>query len=93
MIDVKQAIQIARHYILDLYEPQTLQGPLLEEVERSDDEQYWLVTFGFDTDRLTLESSRGISIPIVRPKYVREYKTIKVRAETGDVESMKIRTV
>jgi hypothetical protein len=96
MVDLKEAVKIARDFMTDLYDGDRLSGLLLEEVELSGDEKSWLITFGFDTNRPTLEpdSTHGglrLSSAIAYPKYVREYKTIKVRAEDGKPESMKIR--
>ena len=59
-------------------------GPIhelrVEEIEVSDDGCYWLITLGFTHD------------PILKLQK-REYKQFKVNATTGQVESMKIRTV
>jgi hypothetical protein len=87
MIDVKTAVQQAMVYAKDMFTPAvpglsvpslSLPGLLLEEVELSDDEKFWLVTLGWDADRL------GTS---------RIYKIFKVRAEDGEVVSVKIRTL
>ena len=90
MIDVKQAVKTAREYMQDIYEGEDLAGFFLEEVELSEDEKFWYITFGFDTQRPTAES--GL-IDILRPKYVRDYKTIKLNAETGEAKSVKIRAL
>jgi hypothetical protein len=83
MIDVKTAVQRAMLYAKDMFRPESvlslyLPSLLLEEVELSDDEKFWLVTLGWDADRL------GTS---------RIYKIFKVRAEDGEVVSVKIRTL
>ena len=97
MVDVKGAIKTARDYITEVYSPETLRALQLEEVELTDDGHYWLVTFGFDTDREaeTVDPVRqrvlaiqGISTP---PKFVRDYKVITVRADDGKPLSMKIK--
>jgi hypothetical protein len=98
MIDVKSAVKIARDYLTDFY-PEGLSNLMLEEVELSNDEQYWLITFGFDTDRLAAEPLADVLTKVrpaadyLRPKYVRDYKIIKLRAEDGKPVSMKIREV
>ncbi len=48
MIDMKQAVQIALDFCHSLYAPEKLGDLLLEEVELSDDEKFWLVTIGFN---------------------------------------------
>lgn len=97
MVDVKQAIRAARDYITEVYAPETPRGLQLEEVELTDDEGYWLVTFGFDTDREAepidpvrerVLSVQGIKTP---PRYVRDYKVIKIRADDGKPLSMKMK--
>lgn len=76
MIDVKTAVRLGEKYIRDIYGPFALNSLLVEEIELVDD--CWLVTFGWDTDRLGTQ---------------RTYKVLKVRASDGEVLSMKIRTV
>jgi hypothetical protein len=80
MIDVKTAVDNAMNYAVTFYgEDWKFRSSLLvEEVELSDDEQFWYVTLGWDADRL------GTS---------RIYKSFKVRADSGDVVAMKIRTL
>ncbi|AFM23007.1 hypothetical protein [Desulfomonile tiedjei] len=81
MIDVKTAVDNAVNYAATLYGKgwaSLVPGLLVEEVELSDDEQFWYVTLGWDADRL------GTS---------RIYKSFKVRADSGDVVAMKIRTL
>lgn len=85
-IDVRAAVFAAKNYL------QSLQGLLeyqikdlrLEEVELSEDRKYWLITLGFITTTVGAEESFFL-------KKERDYKVFKVNAETGEVESMKIR--
>ena len=88
MIDVKQAVKIAHAYIIDLYGEANLPGLMLEETELSDEHKYWMITFGFDTDRKTVPDT---SFFRPTPLFIRDYKIIKIEAETGEVESMMIR--
>ncbi len=91
MIDVKQAVKIARDYITNLFD-QPLRELQLEEVQLSDDDKYWLITFGYDTDRMpALEYGRSGDFTPVKPQYIRDYKIVTVDAETGKPISMKIR--
>ncbi|MBI1743857.1 hypothetical protein HYR54_12445 [Candidatus Acetothermia bacterium] len=81
MIDVKKAVEIARNHYLELY-PDVLPSRLsLEEVELSDDENYWYITLGY---------SENSPISPVLPQ-VTKYKTIKIDAASGKPLSMKIR--
>lgn len=85
-IDVRAAVLAAKNYL------QSLQGLLeyqikdlrLEEVELSEDRKYWLITLGFITTTGEEEESFFL-------KKNRDYKVFKINAETGKVESMKIR--
>ena len=84
MIDVKTAAKKAKEYAQEMYGgelpglPMGLPGVLLEEVERSDDGKFWYVTLGWDADRLGTK---------------RTYKVFKIKADDGEVVSMKIRTL
>jgi len=88
MIDVKEATQIALSYFEDLYGEDAFSNVLLEEVERQkkDDTSYWLITIGFTERR-----EGGPFGELLEPS--RRYKRFKIDAETGEVVSMKIRSV
>ena len=83
-IGVKQAVQIARDYLLDVYDGQALPNLLLEETQISEDEQYWHITFSFDTGHQ--ETIYRLNIPITRPE--RAYKVVTIQASNGKVESL-----
>jgi hypothetical protein len=83
MIDVKQAADIASQYLLSLFADKNPTNVQLEEVELSEDEKYWLITLSF------MEQS-PLSPIIPRKK---SYKLFKINADTGQVQSMKIREV
>ncbi|WP_413166418.1 hypothetical protein ACL6C3_06860 [Capilliphycus salinus ALCB114379] len=89
IIDVKKAVFAARNYLQSL--ETDLGGPfqdlLLEETELTDDRNFWLITLGFNHQIQSLAHPLGISYS----KEERKYKILKVNAETGEVESMKIR--
>ncbi len=89
-LGVKEAVKAARVYFDDIYRDEQLEGVLLEEVELSDNEHIWHVTFGYDTDRPT---ASGAGLSFTRPGFVREYKTIDINAEDGSLLAVKIRKV
>lgn len=92
MIDVKQAVTSATHYLRELYEPSQLQDILLEEVALSDDEKHWYVTLGFSRPVPSTDPMRALTESILNQKrYQREYKVFQIESETGQVRSMKIR--
>ncbi|MDY7004003.1 MAG: hypothetical protein SWX82_08585 [Cyanobacteriota bacterium] len=85
-IDVRVAVFAAKNYLQSLpglfeYKIKELR---LEEVEFSEDRKYWLITLGFIANTTGEEES-------FFSKKERDYKVFKVNAETGEVESMKIR--
>lgn len=94
-IDVKQAVQIAHQYLLDImksYE-QRLPHLLLEEVEFSEKENVWLVTFGFDTGRVIETSEeneyeRYLGAKRISTSVERSYKLVRVSSD-GKPISMK----
>ena len=93
MITIKEAVEKALVHIQDLY-GSGLNALKLEETELTEDEQYWLVTLGFDeelppTPVELLSFSSPSDIPHI--SYNRVYKIFKINAANGSVLSMKIR--
>lgn len=86
MIDVKQAVQISRNYLSELYQSDEIRDLSLEEVELTEDNRFWLVTLTFTQQMMQplnpIEAMTG-------PKYARFLKEIRIDAETGQVRSMK----
>jgi hypothetical protein len=89
MLDVKQAAQKASEYFNALYAEHSLSTVQLEEVELTEDGEYWLITLSYPTSR---DTASGLTELFGRtgPK---EYKVFKIDAKTGEVKSMKIRKV
>jgi hypothetical protein len=86
-IDLHQAVAAAERFFRKLY-PQA-SNLLLEEVEES--EGKWLITLGFDTERLIHESLPALLGPLPsRKEMVRVYKTFIVDAASGSVRAMKM---
>ena len=89
-VDVRSAVGAAQRYIGSLQDmighPEDLR---LEEAELSEDKQYWLITLGFSRPVDKTISPLGDLLAI--PKYERDYKVFKINAQTGEVQSMKIR--
>ena len=77
MIDVKEAVNNAVNFLKHL-PAATVVDERLEEVELTEDESYWLITLSYRDSHLTTE---------------RSYKKFKIDAQTGQVQSMKIRSV
>ncbi len=90
MLDVKQAAQKASQYFAALYAEHSLSNVQLEEVELTEDGEYWLITLSYPTSRLTASGLNEQFFARTGPK---EYKVFKIDAKTGEVKSMKIRKV
>lgn len=86
-IDVQKAVAAARASLRDFFSEEPVQGILLEEVERSEDDGDWLITLSFIRNPKTTKGA----IDTFLGEGPRTYKTLKVSTETGEVLSMKIR--
>ncbi|MDP8240608.1 MAG: hypothetical protein P9X24_16070 [Candidatus Hatepunaea meridiana] len=78
MIDVKEAAIVAKDYLLALYDGRDIYNLTLEEVELSEDQEWWYITLGY-SEISGLRASN--------------YKVIQIKSETGQVFSMKVRTL
>ena len=90
---VKQAVARATDEAIELFGSEHLIDLGLEEVEMSKDGKFWLVTLGFYRPSKkpvsgleALQQIRGVT-------HERKYKVFKVDATSGEVTSMKIRSV
>ncbi|MEH2366055.1 hypothetical protein [Nostoc sp.] len=99
MIDVKTAVNAAYQYIKSIQDMMgsSLEDLRLEEVELSEDKDFWLIVLGFNIPKKLPKNRFEDLIPIsIAPTivlYEREYKLFKVNSQTGEVEAMKIRQV
>ena len=84
IVGVKKAVELARAYLSQVLEAQATQL-LLEEVELSDDQQFWLITFSYP-------APEGSSLDVMLGGN-RVYKVVKLKARTGEFVSVKIRTL
>jgi hypothetical protein len=92
MLELRSAVMQAQNYFQSIQDMlgNSLEDLRLEEVELSDDKQYWLITLGYS--RLADKSKNPLLEGII-PVSQREYQLFKVNSETGEVEAMKIREV
>ncbi|MBI5434482.1 MAG: hypothetical protein HZA52_16730 [Planctomycetes bacterium] len=86
VIKLKDAVSAARAFFQAVYAEEKLLNVLLEEVKVSDDERFWLVTFGFSlaNELPPLGASMGRMPP-------RHYKVVRVDGVTGEVKAMVLR--
>ena len=92
-VDVKTAVTAANSYLRDIKDLMKirLESLRLEEVELSEDQGEWLITLSFDVPIKT--NSLANLMAGTNSIYQREYKLLKVDSETGEVKSMKIRSL
>jgi len=84
MIDVKSATKAAISSFDHLYDNRLERSKIqLEEVELTEDGKYWLVTLSYPIEN---------AIPGIL-QVRKEYKVLKLDAETGALQSMKVREV
>ena len=92
MIDMKQAVQVAQDFCRTLYGQEQLTDFLLEEVELTEDEKFWLVTIGFSVQPLSSgQTATGSSAASSSRGPAHVYKTMKVDASSGRALSLKIK--
>ncbi len=88
MIEIKQAVSIAKEFIKYLStELGELKELTLEEISQTEDGDYWLVTLGFSRPKPlehALWATNGME---------RVYKTIRIDRSSGEPVAMQIRAV
>jgi hypothetical protein len=91
MISIEQAVDAARDFAARLYAEGELRQLRVEEIETTDDDTKWLVTLGWVEPAVrTLGGIAGIANTSIEP-LPRVYKVFAIHAQTGKVESMKMR--
>lgn len=96
MIEIKEAVQTAMKQLSAFYKEKGIRNVLLEEVEFSKS-TYWLITIGFDIEKVPLPGSISSlfqrTLAYTAPDSVRKYKIFKINKTTGNIISMNIRNV
>jgi hypothetical protein len=83
MIDAKMAATKAMEYFKEL-NPGWPDPILLEEVELTEDGKYWLITLGYFPHSVN---------PFQAIVPMKAYKVFKINTESGEVQSMLIKTI
>jgi hypothetical protein len=86
MLTVRDAAKSALNFYKDIYPD--INGELIEEVEFDSNRNFWLITLSFPVGFEPQSFSN-----LLQPKVERKYKIFEINAETGKVESMKIRVL
>lgn len=92
-IDVREAVRKGLGYLREIYADATLPNLRVEEVELSDDEKRWLITYGFTAPEQQVEGDPFAAITggPATTRGGREYKRVTLDARTGAPLSMTIR--
>jgi len=87
-MEVTEAIQRALTFIQTVIKDNRVGSMLLEEVELSEDSRYWLITIS-----LPSPVASGALFVGNAGRQERDYKVVRIDAQTGKVESIKMRKV
>ncbi len=94
MIEVNEAVKIAKNFVKDLFQDEEIFNVSLEEVNFNDDSDNWIVTIGYDLVRKKAISPIHGVLSIVQTdntEQIREYKTVTLDADDGSFKGMNIR--
>ncbi len=91
MIEVTQAVKLARQFFNEIYQDEDIQNLMLEEVVIDQDSNEWRITLGYDS-HIIKEANHVFSKKII-DKMPRVYKRIHIDADEGDFKGMFIREV
>lgn len=93
----KQAAKMAIDFVEGFYKEldQPIQDVLLEEIELPADGSAWQITVGFSRLGRVNSTVSPILPEALMPRFerTRQYKVVSVDRTTGEIQSMKIRTV
>ena len=87
-LDVRAAVQAAQQFASNLF-PSFHYRASLEEIEKTEDGKFWLVTLGFEP----VKTGPGKSLNDILNPPKERFKIFKVSAKNGAVVSMKMRPV
>ncbi|HAT15451.1 MAG TPA: hypothetical protein DCS91_19420 [Microcoleaceae bacterium UBA11344] len=90
-LDVRNAVIAAQNHFTSLRDMMGFgtEDLRLEEAELSEDKKYWFITLGFTRPGDKNKNPLGDLIGNLPDE--REYKVFKIDAQSGEVQSMKIR--
>lgn len=92
MIDVKEAVQVAKAAANDFLGQDTvLQDLMLEEVELNTENKTWAITLSYNTPDANKFERLGAAL--AGKMHTRKYKTFIIDSETGEFRAMKIREI
>jgi hypothetical protein len=88
MMDAREAIKQAFHTLEHLFPGENFHNLALEEVQLSEDQKHWLITFGFDV-------KESFNLPVgtnnIEVAIVRKYHILSIDSGTGQFISIRSR--
>jgi hypothetical protein len=90
MIHVRHAVQAAVRYMGEMF-GEKIVDIRLEEVELSEDEQFWYITLSFLREPKATSNVESDALRAALGRMEREYKVFAIRSQDGQVKSMKMR--
>jgi len=100
MIEVTEAVKIARNFASDLFVDEDIKNLGLEEVIFKESDNEWQVTLGYDSYKVktketapNLHFSMMLAPTSIEKETLREYKTFRIDAKDGSFKGMLIRNV
>ena len=87
-MDVKEAAQIAKAYVAELFAGEEIMNLGLEEAEFDRISNTWKITVGFSR---SWDQKNVLSAALGEGRPARSYKVMRINNANGDVESLKDR--
>ena len=84
-MDVKEAVQVAKEYLTDLYEGEEITNVGLEEVVFEDRSNSWKITIGFSRP---WDHKNALVATLADARSLRSYKVLSIKDDSGKVESL-----
>ncbi len=88
-MDVREAVQMAKDYVAEIFADESIANVGLEEVEFDEMEQVWAITIGFSR----FWGRIGDVVRALDGNAARTFKIVRIEDNTGRVQSIKHRTV
>jgi hypothetical protein len=90
-MDVREAVNLARRHVLDLFGSEEISNLGLEEVEFDDASGVWNITVGFSRPWDKVSGGRGLAALAQAETLNRSYKIVRIQDATRRVLSVKNR--
>ena len=90
-MQLKEAVLVAKAFVLDLFADEGAVDPLLEEIEFDSDNRIWRITVSFLRQRKLAVSGTGLETGGFLESVRRAYRVVSLSDTGGDVISVRKR--